>query len=190
MQKPTTRRKVPTLNNSAKIRTAQQDAKIRTQLSQMVPRAPTNKESELDVLRGRLRPRLRPKTKNKMGVPHMGGFAANLQNVRKEANMAGSFGVRTRVATGRIGEALEEEGRESNEDFDYTEEYDDSWYDLLDEVRLGQRLGQLSRDKTSIFGLDLLDLLTDFDLGPTITDVRTEGGKGVGPKEDIVVVDA
>ena len=148
------------LNNSAKIRTAGQDAKIRTQLSQMVPRAPTNKDSELDVLRGRLRPRLRPKNKNKMGVPHMGGFAANLQNVRKEANMAGSFGVRTRVATGRIGEALEEEGRESNEDFDYTEEYDDSWYDMLDEVRLGQQ----SRDKTSIFGLDLLDLLTDLDL--------------------------
>merc|ERR550532_3979884 len=50
-QKPTTRRKVPMLNNSAKIRTAGQDAKIRTQLSQMVPRAPSNQDSELDLLR-------------------------------------------------------------------------------------------------------------------------------------------
>ena len=66
----------------------------------------------------------------------MGGFAANLQNVQKEENIRGSFGVRTRVATGRRGQ-LEEEGRESQEDFssqDY-QEYDDSWYDMLEEVR-------------------------------------------------------
>ena len=123
------------LNSKAKIRTTGTDTKIRTHLSHLVPRPANNKEDKLDKLRGRLRPRVRQRPKNKVGVPHMGGFAANLQNVRKESNLAGSFGVRTRVATGRLGHLdMEEEGRESQEDFDY-EEYDNSWYDMLEEVR-------------------------------------------------------
>ena len=131
----TNNRKVPVLNSKAKIRTTGTDTKIRTHLSHLVPRPANNKEDKLDKLRGRLRPRVRQRPKNKVGVPHMGGFAANLQNVRKESNLAGSFGVRTRVATGRLGHLdMEEEGRESQEDFDY-EEYDNSWYDMLEEVR-------------------------------------------------------
>ena len=73
---------------------------------------------------------MRHRPKNKLGVPHMAGFAANLQNVRKEESLPGSFGVR--VATGRRG-TLEGEGRDYSRDY---EEYDDSWYDLLEEVRL------------------------------------------------------
>ena len=123
------------LNSKAKIRTPGMDAKLRTQLSHMVPRPAHDNQDELDKLRGRLRPQVRHRPKNKVGVPHMAGFAANLQNVRKEESLPGSFGVR--VATGRRG-TLEEEGRESQEDYGFTrdyEEYDDSWYDLLEEVR-------------------------------------------------------
>ena len=125
------------LNSKAQVKTAGSDAKLRTHLSHMVPRPATKNQDQFDTLRGRLRPRVRQRPKNKVGVPHMGGFAANLQHVLKEENLAGSFGVRTRVATGRLGELGEEEGRGSEEDFDY-QEYDNSWYDMLEEVRVIQ----------------------------------------------------
>ena len=126
------------LNSKANIRTAGADTKLRTHLGHMVPRPANNKNDKLDILRGRLRPRVRQRPKNKVGVPNMGGFAANLKTVLKEENLPGSYGVRTRVATGRRGE-LEEKGRESHEDFNDYQEYDDSWYEMLEEVSTSMR---------------------------------------------------